>query len=99
VLVSSLITHTYVAMFTVEEVFTTTEFAHAALVAMELPLGRIVVVKLAFLAEVLSKNYFALFTTLIRRLYCVAIVALNILHSFCVDFMWHPRLLNLVLLC
>ena len=76
-LVACLIFYTDVAMSTVEEVFTAAKLADTALGAMKLALRRVIVVNHALLAEVLSEYRFALFTTLGRRLNCIADVAFD----------------------
>ena len=95
VLVACLVFHTDVAMSAVEEVFTATKLAHAALGAMKLPLRRVVVVNHALLAEVLSEHRSAFLTALGRRLYCITVVAFDRLHLFNIELMQYPGLLNL----
>ena len=84
-----------VAVVAVEEVIAASKLADTAQVAMELFEGRIVVVKHALSAKVLSEENLTLSTVLIRGLDCLAVIALNLLHFFIVKLVREPRLLLL----
>ena len=86
VMVSALrLAHTSVARKAMKEVLFASGLAHAAVVAVELVLARVVVVECALGAEVLSKLYLAVDAVALWRLDGQALRALDHLHVLLVE--------------